>query len=131
MPNVDQSQPGERGEGQRLNHGRTLRQQEKSAAIHLIGQHSRDGRKKKSRHLARKSDGTEPPRRVCEAKDKPTDGRLLHPGTDQRDDLPEEKKTKIPLAQCAQDDTRPASGGIHSQRKSVVFSGALSSWKIP
>ena len=86
------------------NHGRDLGSDHHPLAVVAVGHDAAQRRHQKYGKLAGESHRSQQQRRPGQAIDQPCLGHALHPGADQRNELPAEEKLEIAMVQRAQGD---------------------------
>ncbi len=103
VPNLDASEPGERGEGERGDSRGRLHHDEELLAVHPVGPQSAEGREHEHRDLAGEGGHAEQPRRARQAVDQPRHRDLLHPVADDAQRLAVEEQPVIAVVERARE----------------------------
>ena len=89
----------EHGEGRGQHHHGGLGEQQDPPALVPVGDHAAEGRQEEDGNLAGEPDGAEEDRGPGQPIDQPRLGHGLHPGPDERDELPHDEDAKVPVAE--------------------------------
>jgi hypothetical protein len=124
-PDADRVGEDQDGEGQSLNQGKRLGQEEHLVPVPAVGEDAGERGDHEHRQLPRETDDPEHQGGVGQSVNQPSQGDHLEPGPDEREALPADEQPEVPVLQGAEHELEPAVNG--SQVPSVKHCANLQS----